>query len=82
MSDACIQWTVARQTPLSIEFPRQENWSGFPFPSPADLPNAGIKFNISCIADRFLPLSIRRQIQFKDDMETGFKQRTKANAEI
>ena len=27
-------WTVARQAPLSMEFSRQEYWSGFPFPSP------------------------------------------------
>ena len=26
--------TVARQAPLSMEFPRQEYWSGLPFPSP------------------------------------------------
>ena len=26
--------TVAHQAPLSMEFSRQENWSGFPFPSP------------------------------------------------
>ena len=24
-------WTVALQVPLSMEFPRQEYWSGFPF---------------------------------------------------
>ena len=35
-------WTVACQVPLSMEFPRQEYWSGLPFPSPADLPNPGI----------------------------------------
>ena len=27
-------WTVARQAPLSTGFSRQENWSGWPFPSP------------------------------------------------
>ena len=27
-------WTVARQAHLSIEFSRQEYWSGLPFPSP------------------------------------------------
>ena len=27
-------WTVACHTPLSMGFPRQEYWSGFPFPSP------------------------------------------------
>ena len=36
-------WTVAYQAPLSIGFSRQQYWSGLPFPSPADLPNPGIK---------------------------------------
>ena len=36
-------WTVAGQAPLSMGFPRQEYWSGLPFPSPGDLPNLGIK---------------------------------------
>ena len=36
-------WTRARQAPLSIEFFRQEYWSGFPFPSPGDLPDPGIE---------------------------------------
>ena len=31
------------QTPLSIEFSRQEYWIGLPFPSPGDLPNLGIQ---------------------------------------
>ena len=35
--------TVALQAPLPIGFPRQEYWSGLPFPSPGDLPNPGIK---------------------------------------
>ena len=36
-------WTVACQTPLSIGFPRQEYWSGLPFPSPGELPDTGFK---------------------------------------
>ena len=32
-------WTVAHQAPLSLGFPRQEYWSGLPFPSPGDLPH-------------------------------------------
>ena len=32
-----IPWTIARQAPLSMEFYRQEYWSGLPFPSPEDL---------------------------------------------
>ena len=31
------------QDPLSMGFPRQEYWSGLPFPSPEDLPNSEIK---------------------------------------
>ena len=34
-------WTVAHQAPLSMEFSRQEYWSGLPRPSPGDLPNPG-----------------------------------------
>ena len=34
-------WTVAYQAPPSMEFSRQEYWSGLPFPSPEDLPNSG-----------------------------------------
>ena len=36
-------WTVACQALLSVRFPRQEYWSGLPFPSPGDLPDPGIK---------------------------------------
>ena len=36
-------WTKALQAPLSMEFSRQEYWSGLPFPSPGDLPNPEIK---------------------------------------
>ena len=35
-------WTVAPQTPLSMEFPRQEYWSGLPFPTLGDPPDSGI----------------------------------------
>ena len=35
--------TVALQALLSMEFPRQENWSGWPCPPPRDLPNPEIK---------------------------------------
>ena len=36
-------WTVAYQAPESMEFSRQEYWSGLPFPSPGDLPDPGIE---------------------------------------
>ena len=36
-------WTIAPQAPLSMEFSRQEYWSGLPFPSPEDLPIPGVE---------------------------------------
>ena len=36
-------WTVAYQAPPSMEFSRQEYWSGLPFPSPGYLPDPGIE---------------------------------------
>ena len=35
--------SVGHQTPLSMEFPRQEYWSGLLFPSAGDLPDPGIE---------------------------------------
>ena len=45
-SHSCVQffatsWTVVHQTSLSMEFSRQEYWSGVPFPTPGNLPNPG-----------------------------------------
>ena len=55
---SCVQLfatpcTVALQAPLSMEFPRQEYWSGLPFPSPGDLTDPGIK-----------PVSFTLQVDF------------------
>ena len=36
-------WTLACQDPLSVEFPRQEYWSGLPFYSPGDFLNPEIE---------------------------------------
>ena len=36
-------WTVVCQAPLFTGFPKQEYWSGLPFPSLGDLPNPGIE---------------------------------------
>ena len=38
-----IPWTVAHQALLSTGFPRQEYWSGLPFPTEGCLSNAGIE---------------------------------------
>ena len=36
-------WIVTYQAPLTMGFSRQDCWSGWPFPSPGDLPNPGIE---------------------------------------
>ena len=56
-----LNWTVALQAPLSMEFSKQEYWSGLPCPSPWDLPDPSIKLHslLSLQADS-LPLSYQR----------------------
>ena len=47
MAKSCLTistpWTEACQASLSMEFFRQEYWSGLLFPSPGDLPDPGIE---------------------------------------
>ena len=50
-------WTVAHQAPLSMEFPRQEHWSGLPFPSPGNLPGPGTAPVSPAFQAESLPLS-------------------------
>ena len=53
MSDSVTPWTVVCQAPLSMGFPRQEWLSGLPFPSPGDLPDAGVKPEYPVSVNRF-----------------------------
>ena len=48
-----IPWTIALQAPLSMGFPRQEYWSGLPFPFPETLPKLGIESTSPALAVRF-----------------------------
>ena len=48
---SCVQlfaatYIVALQAPLSMEFSRQEYWSGLPSPTPGDLPSPGIELHL------------------------------------
>ena len=45
--------TIACQAPLSMGFPRQEYWSGLPFPSPGELLNPGIEPGNPALAGGF-----------------------------
>ena len=49
--------TMAWQPPLCMGFPRQEYWSGLPFPSLGDLPTPGMEPMSPALACRCLPLS-------------------------
>ena len=51
---------LAHKTPLSMEFSRQESWSGRPFPSPGELPNQGSN-PVSCTADKFFTIWATRE---------------------
>ena len=48
-------WITACQAPLSMGFSRQGYWSGFPFPSPGDLPNPGIESRSPALQANALP---------------------------
>ena len=45
-------WTVACQAPLSMDFSRQEIWSGLPFPTPEDLPDPEIELMSPALTGR------------------------------
>ena len=54
MSNSFVSpWTVAHQAPLSMGIPRQEYWSGLPFPSPRDLPDPGIEPMSPALAGKY-----------------------------
>ena len=48
-------WTVAHQAPLSMEFSKQEYWSGLPIPSPGELPDLVIKTGSPALQADSLP---------------------------
>ena len=48
------QALAVRQAPLSMRFPKQEYWSGWPFPTPGDPPDPGTEPPFSCIGRQSL----------------------------
>ena len=53
VSNSATPWTAAHQVPVSVRFPRQEYWSGLPFPSPVDHPDSGTELASPALADGF-----------------------------
>ena len=62
-------WTVACQAPLSMEFSRQEYWSGLSFSSPGDLPNTGVEPRSPALQADSLPLSLQGRVTSFAHME-------------
>ena len=56
-------WTVAHQASLSVEFSRQEYWSGLPFSTPGDLPNSGIELASPALASRLFITVLPWEVQ-------------------
>ena len=65
-------WIVACRAPLPMGFPRQEYWSGLPFPSPKDLPHPRDWTHISCLAYRFFTNGATREALTKDYLTIKF----------
>ena len=70
-----IPWTVACQAPPSMEFSRQEYWSGLPFPSPGDLSNPGIKPRLPHCRQTLNRLSHQGSPQNATQMNLSMKQK-------
>ena len=56
-------WTVACQPPLSMEFSRQEYWSGSSIPSPGEPPDPGIEPGSPVLQVDSLPAEDTREAQ-------------------
>ena len=56
--------TIAPQAPLSVEFSRQEYWSGLPCPSPGDLPETGVEPRSPALQADSLPFELPRKPDF------------------
>ena len=68
----CDPKDCSHQAPLCMRFPRQEYWSGLPFPSPGDLPNPGVEAASPALAGRF----------FTTEPGTGGQKEANGTAEV
>ena len=72
LRDSATPWTVARLAPLSMEFSRQEYWSGLPFPTQGDLPDSGLEpMSPTLTASWVPPGKPSMEIQVKDSKTNG-----------
>ena len=81
VSDSATPWTVARQAPLCMRFPRQEYWSGLPFPTPGGLSDPRIEptsLGSLALAGRFFtPVPLGHPVLRQETFSTIFKKKKK-----
>ena len=75
-------WTVAHQAPLSMGFPRQEYYSGLPFPFPWDHPDPGMEpvslTSLALARGWFFTISVTWQV-LRQTIGNGYRQLVKEN---
>ena len=72
MSDSCNPMGCSQPGSSSILFPRQEYWSGLPFPSPKDLLTQGLNLNL--LNGRFFTDQTKRKADIVSKLKTSFFQ--------
>ena len=78
MSNSATPWTVAHQAPLSMEFSRQEYWSGLPCPPPGDLPYTGIEPRSLTLQVNSLPSKPPGKPKAPNSLSQIFRKKNKA----
>ena len=79
MSDSFVTpWTITLQVPLSMEFSRQEYWSGLSLPSPGDLPDPGIEPMSQALAGGFFTAEPAGKYPQKSAFELIYKTEVEA----
>ena len=63
-------WTVAHQAPLSMEFSKQEYWSGLPFPSPHEWDHCPLKRDPTLLPAPSQPMRRQRSLPSPDHVGT------------
>ena len=71
----CNPMGCSHQSPLFMEFSRQEYWSRLPFPSPGNLPNPGNEPASPALAARFLTtvLPVKSSLQLVDTKMISYR---------
>ena len=64
--------TIVCQAPQSMGFPRQEYWSGVPWPPPGDLPDPGIQPRCPVLKAGFLPSELPEKPKERKDRVERF----------